>query len=101
MQKCVSSHNFVWTAAIFLWKALILVYGLYLSWQIRNVAVPAMNDAVCLTVSIFSVMCVTCVVIGCVALFGDWPNAVCVIITFAVFTGAIVSQTMVFAPKVR
>lgn len=100
MQKCVSTHRTVWVTVICLWKAAMMVYGLNLSWRIRNVSVPVMNDALCLTVSIFSAMSLTSLAVGFTVLFGDWPNAVCIIIAVVIFIETLVAQTMVFAPKV-
>ncbi|KAL5011850.1 hypothetical protein ScPMuIL_010401 [Solemya velum] len=100
MQKCVSTHRTVWVTVICLWKAAMMVYGLNLSWRIRNVSVPVMNDALCLTVSIFSAMSLTSLAVGFTVLFGDWPNAVCIIIAVVIFIETLVAQTMVFAPKI-
>ena len=54
--ECNSSFNEVWITVLTIYKIILLMYGIYLSWLIRNVNVPSMNDAKYLLLSTYTII---------------------------------------------
>ena len=42
---CESAYQTYWIGALLVKDALILVFGVFLAWETRNVTVPALNDS--------------------------------------------------------
>ena len=56
LYECNSSFNEVWITVLTIYKIILLMYGIYLSWLIRNVNVPSMNDAKYLLLSTYTII---------------------------------------------
>ena len=48
---CVSVYTPFWIATFYTYKATLLLYGAYLSWSVRAITLPAMNDSACIILS--------------------------------------------------
>lgn len=45
LEHCNSSNMSYWLGAMYAFKALLLVFGLFLAWETRNVTIPVLNDS--------------------------------------------------------
>lgn len=54
--ECSSSFHEVWVTSLTMYKIILLMYGIYLAWLIRNVNVPSMNDSKYLLLSTYAVI---------------------------------------------
>lgn len=100
LQVCQSQYHSMWATATLIWKSVLIFSGMILSWKLRRVTVPALNDSICLTVSLSTLMTEASLFPGYVNLTSTWPNANHIGYCVAIFVGAAVTQTMAFAPKV-
>ncbi|XP_022089765.1 gamma-aminobutyric acid type B receptor subunit 2-like [Acanthaster planci] len=55
LRQCSSVHEVYFTAAIYGFKGILLVLGLFLSWEIRNVSIKGLNDSKYIALSIYVV----------------------------------------------
>lgn len=54
--ECNSSYNEVWVTILTMYKIVLLMYGIYLAWIIRNINVPSMNDSKYLLLSTYTII---------------------------------------------
>ena len=45
LNRCVSTHDFFFVAAIFAYKGALLVFGIFLAWSTRNIRITQLNDS--------------------------------------------------------
>jgi len=95
---CVVREPNIWNLLFSIYAALLLIYGVYLAFQVRNL-VSLFNEAKLLGGSIYNMIFVA-VVCGPILLFLDMPPTSSALIrslaSFAMFTG---SLAIVFVPK--
>ena len=54
--ECNSNYNEVWITILTMYKIILLMYGIYLAWIIRNINVPSMNDSKYLLLSTYAII---------------------------------------------
>lgn len=54
--ECNSNYNEVWVTILTMYKIILLMYGIYLAWIIRNINVPSMNDSKYLLLSTYTII---------------------------------------------
>lgn len=69
--ECNSSYNEVWITILTMYKIILLMYGIYLAWIIRNINVPSMNDSKYLLLSTYTI--IVCG-LGSMTLIQVWNN---------------------------
>ncbi|XP_013407592.1 gamma-aminobutyric acid type B receptor subunit 2 [Lingula anatina] len=97
---CSSRYFPVWIACIYIYKGLILLYGTYLSWTIRHVTLPAMNDARYIILSTYTVVVCGGAATSLAAILDQWPDAVYLSIIGGVFISTTATLCVVFVPKI-
>lgn len=45
LEHCESEHLSYWLGAVYAFKGLLLVFGVFLAWETRAVTIPALNDS--------------------------------------------------------
>lgn len=56
LYECNSSYYEVWVTVLTIYKIILLMYGIYLAWIIKNVNVPSMNDSKYLLLSTYTII---------------------------------------------
>ena len=98
---CTSRDADIWVAGLFTFKVVVMLYGLYLAWQVRNVTLPAMNDANPIIVTSLTTMVMATFASSVTMMLRARPNAVYACLIFAVWFSNMVAMMAVFLPKVR
>jgi gamma-aminobutyric acid type B receptor len=121
--ECDSNYNEVWITILTMYKIILLMYGIYLAWIIRNINVPSMNDSKYLLLSTYTIivcglgsmtlMQVRLLIIHKLIksffyrsyffskLLRDWPDVVQAFFTIGVVLATCTTQCLVFIPKVN
>ena len=53
---CDCAHYATWLGCLHAYKGLLLVMGLFLAWETRNVSFPALNDSKEIGISVYNVV---------------------------------------------
>ncbi|XP_071950646.1 gamma-aminobutyric acid type B receptor subunit 2-like [Antedon mediterranea] len=53
---CQSTYQQYFTGALYIYKGLLLIFGAFITWQTRNVNIPALNDSKYIGLSIYNVV---------------------------------------------
>ena len=56
VEACKSRNAESWFGFLYVYKGLLLVIGLYMAWETRNVKIPALNDSQYIGISVYSVV---------------------------------------------
>ncbi|XP_077862503.1 putative G-protein coupled receptor 156 [Saccoglossus kowalevskii] len=74
IQICSSDYTYIWLCLVFVYKAVLLLGGTYLSWSTRHVTLPPMNDATSIIISVYTCVILTAMVTSLSAFLVTWPN---------------------------
>lgn len=99
--QCESTHQMAWTVSTYSYKGLLLVFGLFLAWETRNVNFRPLNDSRYIGMSVYNVVLWACISVP----LNIWVTKRSVNADFGLFATAMnicVSSTLVlvFGPKV-
>jgi len=98
--ECNSNYWEVWITALTVYKIILIMYGIYLAWIIRNVNVPSMNDSKYLLFSTYAIIVAGLGSMTLTELMKDWPDVVQVFFTLGILVATCSTQCLVFIPKV-
>lgn len=89
-------------AALFAYKGILLLFGLFLAWETRNVTIPALNDSKYIGMSVYNVFVLAIIgVIVAIALDGSmYYEAPYAISSLCLIVCTTVTLLLVFVPKV-
>ena len=89
-------------ATLFAYKGILLLFGLFLAWETRNVTIPALNDSKYIGMSVYNVFVLAVIgVIVAIALDGSmYYEAPYAISSLCLIVCTTVTLLLVFVPKV-
>ncbi|CAI5456160.1 unnamed protein product [Caenorhabditis angaria] len=101
-QQCKSEHQDIWTGIILGYKCLLLVFGLFLSYETRNLKLRFVNDSRLVGLAIYNVAVVTLITAPVVTLLiHGQANANFAFISLTVIICTYISMGLIFGPKIR
>lgn len=100
LEHCESKNLSYWLGAVYAFKGLLLVFGVFLAWETRAVTIPALNDSRYIGMSVYNVVILSILGVAITSVIRDHQNATFAIT--AVFTIFCTTLTLcfVFLPKV-
>lgn len=89
-------------AILFAYKGILLLFGLFLAWETRNVTIPALNDSKYIGMSVYNVVVLAIIgAIVAIALDGSmYYEAPYAISSLCLIVCTTVTLLLVFVPKV-
>ncbi|XP_071833141.1 gamma-aminobutyric acid type B receptor subunit 1-like isoform X3 [Apostichopus japonicus] len=64
IQYCTSYNNLYWQSALYGYKALLLIFGVFLAWETRKVTIPALNDSKLIGLCVYNVVLLSAIGVG-------------------------------------
>ncbi|CAI4228324.1 unnamed protein product [Auanema sp. JU1783] len=102
LEYCKSENEDVWTALILGYKCLLLIFGIFLSYECRNIKLHHMNDIRLIALSIYNVAILSIITAPIsVYLIRNQPNASYAFISVTVLLCTYISLGLIFIPKIR
>lgn len=90
----------IWMSCLFIYKGTIMVYGLYIAWEIRNITLPSMDEAKPTIIIIFTIIITCSSTIPISHLIKEWPVAAKSYNIMAIWLCTLITQCTIFVPKV-
>ncbi|GMR62703.1 hypothetical protein PMAYCL1PPCAC_32898 [Pristionchus mayeri] len=102
LEHCKSEHHTMWTSIIMGYKLIILIFGLFLAYETRNLKLRFVNDSRLVGLAIYNVVCLA-VVTGPIVtyLIKSQINANFGMVSATVILCTYISLGLVFVPKLR
>ena len=98
--RCTSNYHMTWVMSICGLKGILLIFGVFLAWETRNVYYPALNDSKNIGLAVYNVFMFSCLALV-VEFAVTYPPLKMVIERSIVFVGTTSTLCLLFVPKVR
>lgn len=102
LYQCTCRYKTYFMAILFAYKGILLLFGLFLAWETRNVTIPALNDSKYIGMSVYNVVVLAIIgAIVAIALDGSmYYEAPYAISSLCLIVCTTVTLLLVFVPKV-
>ncbi|CAH3135995.1 unnamed protein product [Porites lobata] len=102
LYHCTSAYKTKIVAGLLAYKGILVLFGLFLAWETRNVTIPALNDSKYIGMSVYNVVVLG--IIGLVVTF-VFDGSTHYVVTYAISSSCVIVCTtvtllLVFVPKV-
>ena len=100
LSKCDSQHLDKWMGVFYAYKGILVLFGVYMAWETRNVKIPVLNDSQYIGMNIYNVVLMSITVVVLSNLISDKAT-----LAFAVMSALILLSTtglllLLFLPKI-
>ncbi|XP_038057706.1 gamma-aminobutyric acid type B receptor subunit 2-like [Patiria miniata] len=99
LRQCGSVHEIYFTGAIYGFKGIVLLFGLFLSWEIRNVNIKGLNDSKYIVLSVYVVAVTIVLAVPTLQVFVNNADMHFCIFGVAVVVANTAVLCLVFVPK--
>lgn len=101
VEVCKSLHTKSWLSALYAYKGLLLVVGVYMAWETRHVKIPALNDSQYIGFSVYGAVITSVSVVVLANLLSEQVTLAFIIITSIILTSTTATLCLVFLPKMN
>ncbi|XP_029045875.2 uncharacterized protein LOC114877446 isoform X1 [Osmia bicornis bicornis] len=99
VEVCRSQHTNSWLGALYLYKGLLLIVGVYMAWETRHVKIPALNDSQYIGMSVYFVVITSGIVVVLANLMSDRATLAFVTITALILASTTATLALLFLPQ--
>ncbi|XP_055685134.1 gamma-aminobutyric acid type B receptor subunit 2 [Lutzomyia longipalpis] len=99
VEVCRSQHSSSWLGALYAYKGLLLVVGVYMAWETRHVKISALNDSQYIGVSVYSVVITSAIVVVLANLISERVTLAFITIAALILTSTTATLCLLFLPK--
>ncbi|XP_078036584.1 gamma-aminobutyric acid type B receptor subunit 3 isoform X2 [Augochlora pura] len=99
VEVCHSQHTNSWLGALYVYKGLLLVVGVYMAWETRHVKIPALNDSQYIGMSVYFVVITSGIVVVLANLMSDRATLAFVTITALILASTTATLALLFLPQ--
>ncbi|XP_011340881.1 uncharacterized protein LOC105281380 [Ooceraea biroi] len=99
VEVCRSQHTNGWLGALYVYKGLLLVVGVYMAWETRHVKIPALNDSQYIGMSVYFVVITSGIVVVLANLMPDRATLAFVTITALILASTTATLALLFLPQ--
>ncbi|XP_077998729.1 gamma-aminobutyric acid type B receptor subunit 1-like [Glandiceps talaboti] len=97
---CNSSHYSTWSAALIIYKGLLLLFGAFLTFTTRKVNIPALNDSRYVALSVYNVVTVSFIGLPVTTFLLDKPEESYIILASLLIYCTSATMGLIFVPKI-
>ncbi|XP_054162297.1 gamma-aminobutyric acid type B receptor subunit 2-like [Oppia nitens] len=99
MEYCQSKRMTIFLGSIYVYKGLLMAFGIFLAWETRHVSIPALNDSKYIGMSVYNVVIMCVIGAGLSFVLRDQQDAAFVIISIFIIFCSTATLCLVFVPK--
>ncbi|KAK3930424.1 Gamma-aminobutyric acid type B receptor subunit 2, partial [Frankliniella fusca] len=101
VEICKSQYTESWLGALYVYKGLLLVVGLYMAWETRRVKIPALNDSHYIGLSVYFVVVCSGLSVVLASLLWQRVTLAYVCSTALVWASTTATLCLLFLPKLH
>ena len=98
-RQCTSHYYNTWVMSLCGLKGILLIFGVFLAWETRNVHYPSLNDSKSIGLAVYNMFMFSCLAI--VVGFVVYPPLETLVQRSIVFVAASSTVALLFIPKVK
>ena len=99
-RQCTSKYYLKWMVGLCVYKGILLLFGVFLAWQTRNVQYSALNDSKNIAVAVYNVFMFSTLSIVAEFAISSTPSRA-LLTEIIVLISTTSTMAIVFGPKVR
>ncbi|KAI1289285.1 Gamma-aminobutyric acid type B receptor subunit 2 [Halotydeus destructor] len=99
LEFCQSKRMTIFLGSIYVYKGLLMAFGIFLAWETRHVSIPALNDSKYIGMSTYNVVIMCTIGVGLSFVLRDQQDAAFVIISIFIIFCSTTTLCLVFLPK--
>lgn len=100
IEVCKSQNTTGWLCALYVYKGLLLIVGVYMAWETRNVKISALNDSKYIGISVYSVVITSASVVVIGTIISERATLVYISITSLILITTTSTLCLLFLPKI-
>ncbi|XP_036364248.1 uncharacterized protein LOC115218300 [Octopus sinensis] len=100
LSRCQSNHLEKWMGVMYAYKGLLLIFGVYMAWETRNVKIPALNDSRYIGMNVYNVVIMSTIVVVLSKILSDRPTLSYAIQSTFIFLSTTGTLCLMFLPKI-
>lgn len=100
LEHCESDNLSYWLGAVYAFKGLLLVFGVFLAWETRAVTIPALNDSRYIGMSVYNVVILSILGVAITSVIRSHLDATFAITAVFIIFCTTLTLCFVFVPKV-
>lgn len=89
-----------WLGSFYAFKGFLLIFGVYMAWETRNVKIPALNDSQYIGMNVYNVVTMTITVVVMSNILSKSPTLSYIIESTILLVSTTVTLCLLFVPKV-
>ncbi|XP_052790371.1 gamma-aminobutyric acid type B receptor subunit 1-like [Mya arenaria] len=99
LEHCHSHNNSIWLGVIFGHKGILLLFGIFLSYETRSVKLKQVNDSRFVGMSIYNVVVLCVITVPIVLIIKSQQDASFAFVALAIILCSFLSMGLIFGPK--
>ncbi|KOB70915.1 Gamma-aminobutyric acid type B receptor subunit 2 [Operophtera brumata] len=99
-RMCKSQNTTGWLCALYVYKGLLLIVGVYMAWETRNVKISALNDSKYIGISVYSVVITSASVVVIGTIISERATLAYITITSLILITTTSTLCLLFLPKI-
>lgn len=100
IEICKSQNTTGWLCALYAYKGLLLIVGVYMAWETRNVKISALNDSKYIGISVYSVVITSASVVVIGTIISERATLAYITITSLILITTTSTLCLLFLPKI-
>ncbi|XP_041357870.1 gamma-aminobutyric acid type B receptor subunit 1-like [Gigantopelta aegis] len=100
LTTCYSHHLQKWLGVFYVYKGLLLVFGVYMAWETRSVKIPALNDSQYIGLNVYNVVIMSLSVVVLSNILDNQPTRAYTMESIFMFLSTTVTLCLLFVPKI-
>lgn len=100
LEVCKSQNTTGWLCALYAYKGLLLIVGVYMAWETRNVEISALNDSKYIGISVYSVVITSASVVVIGTIISERATLAYITITSLILIATTSTLCLLFLPKI-
>ncbi|XP_026489500.2 gamma-aminobutyric acid type B receptor subunit 2 isoform X3 [Vanessa tameamea] len=100
IEVCKSQNTTGWLCALYAYKGLLLIVGVYMAWETRNVEISALNDSKYIGISVYSVVITSASVVVIGTIISERATLAYITITSLILIATTSTLCLLFLPKI-
>ncbi|KAK3099543.1 hypothetical protein FSP39_006046 [Pinctada imbricata] len=100
ISTCHSVHMDKWLGSFYAFKGLLLVFGVYMAWETRNVKIPILNDSNYIGLNVYNVVIMSSIVVVLSNILSEKPTLAFTMESAVMLLSTSVTLCLLFVPKI-
>ncbi|XP_052221430.1 gamma-aminobutyric acid type B receptor subunit 1-like isoform X3 [Dreissena polymorpha] len=100
LEHCHSTNMSIWLGVVFGHKGILLLFGIFLSYETRSVKLKQVNDSRFVGMSIYNVVVLCVITVPIVLIIESQQDATFAFVALAIMLCSFLSMGLIFGPKV-